>query len=72
MAGCSFTLNAACQINGTSIQQELLCQSRLTCIRVGDNGKGSSFFYFFRILRHVLPPVYYPFSNFYTTFYSSI
>ena len=69
MAGSCLTFNTTCQVDCTSIQQKFLCQGCLTGIRVRDNGKSSSFFYFVRVLRHVCPPVCYPNSNFYTTFY---
>lgn len=35
------------KINRSAIEKEFLCQSCFTGIRVGNNGKGSSFIYFF-------------------------
>ena len=53
MAGSCLSLYTSCQIDGASIKKEFFCQCCLTGIRVGNNGKGSSFFYLFRILGHV-------------------
>ena len=42
VAGRSFSLYAARQVDRAAVKQEFLCQSGFTCIRVGNDGKGSS------------------------------
>ena len=42
MAGRGFSLYAARQVDRAAIKQEFFCQSGLTCIRMGNDGKGSS------------------------------
>ena len=39
MSGRCLTLYASCQVDGSSVEQELLGQGRLAGIRVGNNGK---------------------------------
>ena len=41
------SLYRSCQVDGTSIEKKLLCKGGLSCVRVGNNRKGSSFFNFF-------------------------
>ena len=41
------SLYRSCQVDGTSIEKKLLCKGGFSCVRVGNNRKGSSFFNFF-------------------------
>ena len=41
------SLYRSCQIDGTTIEKKLLCKGGFSCVRVGNNRKGSSFFNFF-------------------------
>ena len=44
---CLSAFNSSCQVYRTSVEQKFLCECGLARIGVGNNGKGSSFFYLF-------------------------
>ena len=53
--GC-LTFYTSRQVNGSSVEQELFCQGRLTGIRVRDDGKGPATIDLFCIITHYYSP----------------
>ena len=53
--GC-LTFYTTRQVNGSSVEQELFCQGRLSGIRVRDNGKGPATIDLFCIITHYYSP----------------
>lgn len=47
MSCCCLSFYGTGKIDGSSVKQELLRQSRLTCIRMGNDSECTPFFYFF-------------------------
>lgn len=87
MAGCCLTFNTSGKIDCSAIQQEFLGQCSFTCIRMGNNGKCSSFsisfvyldtfslllrFFIIVCIKHRQQPVSVTFSIFLQHSYSSI
>ena len=52
MSGRCLSLYRPGQVDGSAVEKKLLCQSGLPGIGMGDDGKGPSLFYLFRIISH--------------------
>ena len=54
-----FSLDGTRQIDRSAVEQEFFRQCGLSGIRMRDNSKGPSLFYFILSVRHNLPPISY-------------